>query len=282
MDKQTGHLIVDLERQGLTAVVDQILEDLSIADLLAFRLSHSSCEKIIYRQYLNDKTRFEHYINTLSLYSRIKFRTYAFYEPQLPVTETRHNGKYKQTDAKNLTFSMKRLKLNSNSSTNHSSHRTPPSSDDDTQQQQQRRVTSSPSSNSSIKAESDILSNSDRDSGVDVNEQSRAIAQVERQKVEAEKRRELDTRSVFVGNIDYHCSPDDIRYHFQMHCGQVKRVTFIKDYTTNQFKGYCFVEFENTESVHAACQMSGLRLKNRELRVRSKRTNMPGMQRITN
>jgi len=281
MDKRTGHLIVDLERQGLTAVVDKILEDVSIADLLAFRLSHSDCEKIIYRQYLNDKTRFEHYINTLSLYSRIKFRTYAFFEPQLPVTETRHNGKYKQTDAKYLTLSMKRMKLNSNDSTSHSSHRT--SEDENTQQQQSQtlRVTSSPSSNSSIKAESDILSNSDRDSGVDVNEQ-RTIAQIERQKVEAEKRRELDNRSVFVGNVDYHCSPDDIRYHFQMHCGLVKRVTFIKDYTTNQFKGYCFVEFENTESVHHACQLSGHRLRNRELRVRSKRTNMPGMQRITN
>jgi polyadenylate-binding protein 2 len=247
----TGHLIVDLELSNQQAIVDRILKNIPISDLLALRLSHPKCEPIIYRQYLNDKTRFEHYINSLSLYSKIKFRTYAFFNQSVSVLETRHPGKFKlhELAEKNLSSRMKRLKLNGNGSTNENTE------------------------------DEEILSNSgssDKDSGVDVNEQ------IMRRRIEAEKRRERDTRSIFVGNIHYQSNPDDIKLHFQTHCGEVNQVTFIKDYQSQKFKGYCFVEFCNPQSVHIAVQLSGLRCKNRELRVRSKRTNMPGMQRVTN
>lgn len=248
--QRTGHLIVDLETANQPDLVDRMLKNIPISDLLALRLSHPKCESIIYRQYLNDKTRFEHYINTLSLYSKIKFRTYAFYDQSLNVLETRHPGKFKLQELaeKNLSSRMKRLKLN-NGCMNENTE------------------------------DEEIVSNSgssDKDSGVDVNEQ------IIRRRLEAEKRRERDTRSIFVGNIHYHSNPDDIKRHFQTHCGAVNQVTFIKDYDTQKFKGYCFVEFCNPASVHIAVQLSGYRCRNRELRVRSKRTNMPGMQRIIN
>jgi hypothetical protein len=109
----TGHLIVDLEEANQPDLVDKILKTIPISDLLALRLSHPKCESIIYRQYLNDKTRFEHYIDTLSLYSKIKFRTYAFYDQSINVLETRHPGKFKLQELaeKNLNSRLKRLKL---------------------------------------------------------------------------------------------------------------------------------------------------------------------------
>jgi len=250
--KLTGHLIVDLENSNKPEIVNQICKTLSIADLLSVRLSHPQCETIIYRQFLLDSTRFGHHIDNMSLYSKIKFRTYAFYDTSIKVLETRHPGKFKLQELaeKNLNSRLKRLKLSpSNGSTHENTE------------------------------DEEILSNSgssDKDSGVDVNE-----AQV-RRKIEAEKRRERDTRSIFVGNIHYNSNPDDIKLHFSTHCGEVNQVTFIKDYQTQKFKGYCFVEFCSPESVHIAVQLSGLRCRNRELRVRGKRTNMPGMQRIIN
>lgn len=255
----TGHLIVDLENSNKPEIVDQICKTLSIADLLSVRLSHPECETIIYRQFLLDSTRFGHHIDNMSLYSKIKFRTYAFYDTSIKVLETRHPGKFKLQELaeKNLNSRLKRLKLSPSNSNGNSNG----------------------NSNHENTEDEEILSNSgssDKDSGVDVNE-----AQVKR-KIEAEKRRERDTRSIFVGNIHYHSNPDDIKLHFATHCGEVNQVTFIKDYQTQNFKGYCFVEFCRPESVHIAVQLSGLRCRNRELRVRGKRTNMPGMQRIIN
>jgi len=216
--KLTGHLIVDLENSNKPEIVNQICKTLSIADLLSVRLSHPQCETIIYRQFLLDETRFGHHIDSMSLYSKIKFRTYAFYDTSIKVLETRLPGKFKLQELaeKNLNSRLKRLKLSPSGSTNENTE------------------------------DEEILSNSgssDKDSGVDVNEAAN------RRKIEAEKRRERDTRSIFVGNIHYHSNPDDIKLHFATHCGEVNQVTFIKDYQTQKFKGYCFVEFCSPESV---------------------------------
>ena len=226
--KLTGHLIVDLENSNKPEIVDQICKTLSIADLLSVRLSHPQCETIIYRQFLLDSTRFGHHIDNMSLYSKIKFRTYAFYDTSIKVLETRHPGKFKLQELaeKNLNSRLKRLKLSPSNSNGNSNH-------ENTEDEE-------------------ILSNSgssDKDSGVDVNE-----AQVKR-KIEAEKRRERDTRSIFVGNIHYHSNPDDIKLHFATHCGEVNQVTFIKDYQTQNFKGYCFVEFCRPESVRTGVKI---------------------------
>lgn len=56
----------------------------------------------------------------------------------------------------------------------------------------------------------------------------------------AENKEEIDSRSVFVGNVDYGASPEEIQAHFQS-CGSINRVTILLDKFTGQPKGYVFV-----------------------------------------
>ncbi|XP_019171636.1 PREDICTED: polyadenylate-binding protein 2-like isoform X2 [Ipomoea nil] len=89
-------------------------------------------------------------------------------------------------------------------------------------------------------------------------------------------REEVDSRSVFVGNVDYACTPEEVQQHFQA-CGTVNRVTI----RTNKFgqpKGYAYVEFLETEAVQEALLLNESELHGRQLKVSAKRTNIPGMK----
>jgi polyadenylate-binding protein 2 len=52
-----------------------------------------------------------------------------------------------------------------------------------------------------------------------------------------ENREDVDSRSVFVGNVDYGASPEEIQAHFQS-CGSINRVTILLDKFTGHPKGY--------------------------------------------
>ncbi|XP_031128000.1 polyadenylate-binding protein 2-like isoform X2 [Ipomoea triloba] len=89
-------------------------------------------------------------------------------------------------------------------------------------------------------------------------------------------REEVDSRSVFVGNVDYACTPEEVQQHFQA-CGMVNRVTI----RTNKFgqpKGYAYVEFLEPEAVQEALLLNESELHGRQLKVSAKRTNIPGMK----
>ncbi|CAH9058261.1 unnamed protein product [Cuscuta europaea] len=86
---------------------------------------------------------------------------------------------------------------------------------------------------------------------------------------------EVDARSIFVGNVDYECTPEEIQQHF-VSCGTVNRVTVRTD-KFGKPKGYAFVEFVEEESVHEALLLNGSELHGRQLKVKGKRTNIPGM-----
>jgi polyadenylate-binding protein 2 len=45
---------------------------------------------------------------------------------------------------------------------------------------------------------------------------------------EAADREEVDGRSIYVGNVDYSCTPEELQLHFQG-CGTVNRVTILTD-----------------------------------------------------
>jgi polyadenylate-binding protein 2 len=51
-----------------------------------------------------------------------------------------------------------------------------------------------------------------------------------------ENREDVDARSVFVGNVDYGASPEEIQAHFQT-CGSINRVTILLDKFTGHPKG---------------------------------------------
>ncbi|KAL1289584.1 hypothetical protein HN51_057996 [Arachis hypogaea] len=89
-------------------------------------------------------------------------------------------------------------------------------------------------------------------------------------------REEIDSRSVFVGNVDYSCTPEEVQQHFQS-CGTVNRVTIRTD-KFGQPKGYAYVEFIETEAVQEALLLNESELHGRQLKVTAKRTNIPGMK----
>ncbi|KAH6767006.1 RNA-binding family protein [Perilla frutescens var. hirtella] len=89
-------------------------------------------------------------------------------------------------------------------------------------------------------------------------------------------REEVDARSVFVGNVDYACTPEEVQQHFQS-CGTVNRVT-IRTNKYGQPKGYAYVEFLEVEAVDQALLLNESELHGRQLKVSSKRTNVPGMK----
>ena len=52
-----------------------------------------------------------------------------------------------------------------------------------------------------------------------------------------EDREDIDARSIFVGNVDYGASPEEIQAHFQS-AGSINRVTILLDKFSGQPKGF--------------------------------------------
>ncbi|GAB2292005.1 Polyadenylate-binding protein 2 [Dionaea muscipula] len=94
--------------------------------------------------------------------------------------------------------------------------------------------------------------------------------------VEQVNKEEIDSRSVFVGNVDYACTPEEVQQHFQS-CGTVNRVTIRTD-KFGQPKGYAYVEFLEPEAIQEALCLNESELHGRQLKVSAKRTNIPGMK----
>ncbi|KAJ0961593.1 hypothetical protein J5N97_001090 [Dioscorea zingiberensis] len=92
---------------------------------------------------------------------------------------------------------------------------------------------------------------------------------------QAEKE-EVDARSIYVGNVDYACTPEEVQQHFQS-CGTVNRVTILTD-KFGQPKGFAYVEFVEVEAVQNAILLNESELHGRQLKVSAKRTNIPGMK----
>ncbi|CAL5343798.1 unnamed protein product [Camellia sinensis] len=92
---------------------------------------------------------------------------------------------------------------------------------------------------------------------------------------QAEKE-EVDSRSIYVGNVDYACTPEEVQQHFQS-CGTVNRVTILTD-KFGQPKGFAYVEFVEVEAVQNALLLNESELHGRQLKVSAKRTNVPGMK----
>ncbi|KAK3381284.1 hypothetical protein B0H63DRAFT_475246 [Podospora didyma] len=89
---------------------------------------------------------------------------------------------------------------------------------------------------------------------------------------------DVDNRSIFVGNVDYSASPEEIQAHFQS-CGSINRVTILLDKFTGQPKGYAYVEFTEPSLVAQALVLNESVFKGRNIKVVPKRTNLPGMSR---
>ncbi|KAH6674476.1 hypothetical protein BGZ60DRAFT_522929 [Tricladium varicosporioides] len=93
-----------------------------------------------------------------------------------------------------------------------------------------------------------------------------------------EDKEDIDSRSIFVGNVDYEASPEEIQAHFQS-CGSINRVTILLDKFTGHPKGYAYVEFTEPSLVAQALVLNESVFRGRNLKVVPKRTNLPGMTR---
>lgn len=81
-----------------------------------------------------------------------------------------------------------------------------------------------------------------------------------------ESREDIDARSVFVGNVDYAASPEEIQAHFSS-CGAINRVTILLDKFTGNPKGYAYVEFSEPNLVNNALVLNDSTFRGRSIKV---------------
>ncbi|EFO98812.1 hypothetical protein CRE_30217 [Caenorhabditis remanei] len=91
-----------------------------------------------------------------------------------------------------------------------------------------------------------------------------------------EEQKAIDARSVFVGNVDFGSTIEELEAHFKG-CGEIVRITIPKDKLTKKQKNFAYVEFESSASVENAMVMNGSAFRERQIVVTAKRTNKPGM-----
>ncbi|XP_062327095.1 embryonic polyadenylate-binding protein 2 [Osmerus eperlanus] len=91
-----------------------------------------------------------------------------------------------------------------------------------------------------------------------------------------EERMDADNRSVYVGNVDYGATADELEIHFNG-CGPVNRVTILCDRFSGHPKGFAYIEFSDRDSVQTAIGLDETMFRGRVIKVLPKRTNMPGI-----
>lgn len=67
-----------------------------------------------------------------------------------------------------------------------------------------------------------------------------SLEEKERNQDVTDDKNDIDSRSIFVGNVDYSVSPEEIQAHFQS-AGAINRVTILLDKFTGQPKGYASI-----------------------------------------
>jgi len=81
-----------------------------------------------------------------------------------------------------------------------------------------------------------------------------------------ESKEDIDARSIFVGNVDYGASPEEIQAHFQT-VGAINRVTILLDKFTGHPKGYAYVEFTEPTLVTQALVLNDSHFRGRAIKV---------------
>jgi len=77
-----------------------------------------------------------------------------------------------------------------------------------------------------------------------------------------------EVSKLYVGNLDYNTTEDDLKAHFEQKGIQSKSVSLIKDKYTGRAKGFGFVEVESEEVLQKAVEaLDGQELNGRKLTV---------------
>lgn len=91
-------------------------------------------------------------------------------------------------------------------------------------------------------------------------------------------KKDQDSRSIYVGNVDYGSTPEELQKHFQA-CGTINRVTIVVNKFTQQPMGYAYIEFAEPALVAQALVLNGSMFRARPLKIVPKRTNVPAFMR---
>lgn len=91
-----------------------------------------------------------------------------------------------------------------------------------------------------------------------------------------EEKIEADAKSIYVGNVDYGATAEELEQHFHG-CGSVNRVTILCDKYSGHPKGFAYVEFADKDSVITAMALDESLFRGRQIKVNPKRTNRPGV-----
>ncbi|CAD5117939.1 DgyrCDS6682 [Dimorphilus gyrociliatus] len=87
---------------------------------------------------------------------------------------------------------------------------------------------------------------------------------------------EADSRSIYVGNVDYAATAEELEAHFHG-CGAIQRVTIMCDKFSGHPKGFAYIEFGDKDAVNTAQALDDSLFRGRQIKVGPKRTNKPGM-----
>uniref|UniRef100_A0AC34PXI6 RRM domain-containing protein n=1 Tax=Panagrolaimus sp. JU765 TaxID=591449 RepID=A0AC34PXI6_9BILA len=91
-----------------------------------------------------------------------------------------------------------------------------------------------------------------------------------------EEKAELDARSVYVGNVEYNATPDQLEEHFRG-CGPIERVTILSDKFSGRPKGFAYIQFTEPDGMQNALALDESLFLGRQIKVSMKRTNKPGI-----
>ena len=75
-----------------------------------------------------------------------------------------------------------------------------------------------------------------------------------------------ETTTAFVKNLPYDATADEIAKFF-MPCGKIVNVRMARNWQNGNFKGFCYVDFAISNSLHSALKMDGKEFKGRKIQV---------------
>ena len=78
------------------------------------------------------------------------------------------------------------------------------------------------------------------------------------------------SKKIFVGNLSFDTVEDQVRGLFEEY-GAVESIAMINDRDTGRFRGFCFVEMDNSEAEAAISALDGMEFGGRTLRVNEAR-----------
>lgn len=85
-------------------------------------------------------------------------------------------------------------------------------------------------------------------------------------------------RSIYIGNVDYGTKLTELQDLFKT-CGSINRITIMNDKRTGMPKGFAYLEFCEPEAVETALKFDGAMFRGRQIKVSTKRKNIPGYNR---